>query len=71
MQIVGNRPKLSPRRREAISALSIALGGVEVSVSATTTDGLGLTGEGRGIGAAATALLIKRAVRSVNVGSNT
>lgn len=71
VQIVGNRPKLSPRRREAISALSIALGGVEVSVTATTTDGLGLTGEGRGIGATASALIIKRACRNGNVGSNT
>ena len=59
--LVGEEPRIGPRRAEMSAALAGALGiaAERVAVRATTTDRLGFTGRGQGLAAQAVALLVR------------
>ncbi|WP_122263663.1 2-C-methyl-D-erythritol 2,4-cyclodiphosphate synthase [Ornithinimicrobium cerasi] len=59
VQLVARRPRIGPRRAEMEQAMSAALGGASVSVSAATTDGLGFVGRTEGLVGLATALVAR------------
>jgi 2-C-methyl-D-erythritol 4-phosphate cytidylyltransferase/2-C-methyl-D-erythritol 2,4-cyclodiphosphate synthase len=56
VQVMADRPKISPMRAEMEQVLSQLLR-APVSIAATTTDGLGFLSDSRGIGAVSTALI--------------
>ncbi|MGV9189479.1 2-C-methyl-D-erythritol 2,4-cyclodiphosphate synthase [Arcanobacterium canis] len=58
VQIIGPKPRFSPRKKEAEEAMTLVLG-APCTVAATTTDHLGFPGRGEGLAAVASALVYK------------